>query len=148
MLCRAYAAAAFLGVDHLFLTIGTLGIFSGVYDESAPGKVKWSPNSESGPVETRPLAIIEANGDLLFSAGRKMYRRTDGAMPSYQIIGDMSDAYPAVPKSGAGGIRRLTAIPNPNGKGESLGLAVFQSIGIPSHLSLPPFDFSGVYLMT
>ena len=30
----------------------------------------------------------------------------------------------------------------------SLGLAVFQSIEIPSHLSLPAFEFSGVYLMT
>ena len=63
------------GVDRLFLTIGTLGIFSGVYDESVPGKVKWSPNSECGSVETRPLAIVEANGDLLFSAGRKIYRQ-------------------------------------------------------------------------
>ena len=113
------------GVDRLFLSIGTLGIFSGVYDESAPGKVKWSLNSETGPVEMRPLAIIEANGDLLFSAGRKIYRRNDGTMPSYQIIEDMSDLYPALPKSGAGGIRGLTAIPNPNGAGESLIFAMW-----------------------
>ena len=129
------------GVDHLFLTIGTLGIFSGVYDESAPGKVKWSPNSESGPVETRPLAIIEANGDLLFSAGRKMYRRIDGAMPYYQIIGDMNDLYPAVPKSGAGGIRGLTAIPNPNGKGESLIFAMWA--GSPSRGEIYRLDPAG-----
>jgi len=32
----------------------------------------------------------------------------------------MSDLYPAAPSSGAGGIRGLTAIPNPNGKGDSL----------------------------
>jgi hypothetical protein len=108
------------GVDRLFLTIGTLGIFSGVYDESAPGKITWSPTSESGPVELRPLATIEANGDLFFSAGRKIYRRNDGAAPSYRIVEDMSDLYPAVPSSGAGGIRGLTAIPNPNGKGDSL----------------------------
>jgi hypothetical protein len=73
------------GVDRLFLTIGSLGIFSGHYDDSAPGKILWSLQSESGPVETRPLAIIEANGDLLFSAGRKIYRRTTGE--TFYLIG-------------------------------------------------------------
>ena len=108
------------GVDRLFLTIGSLGIFSGYYDDSAPGKIIWSLQSESGPVETRPLAIIEANGDLLFSAGRKIYRRNDGPKPAYQIVEDMSDLFPTIPRNATGGIRGLTAIPNPNGKGDSL----------------------------
>jgi hypothetical protein len=109
------------GADRLFLTIGTLGIFSGVYDETAAGKVKWSPESESGTVETRPLAIIEADGDLLFSAGRKIYRRTDGNHPSYQVVEDMSDLYPEVIRDPLGGIRGLTAIPNPTGDGKNKG---------------------------
>ena len=41
-------------LPRLFLSIGKFGIFSGVYDEKADGKVKWSSESESGPVETRP----------------------------------------------------------------------------------------------
>jgi len=114
------------GVDRLFLTIGTLGIFSGVYDESARGKVKWSPNSECGSVETRPLAIVEANGDLLFSAGRKIYRRIDGATPSYQIIGDMSDLYPAVPKSDMGGDPWAHCDPKPKWQ---RGIADFRHVG-------------------
>jgi hypothetical protein len=116
------------GVDRLFLTIGKLGIFSGVYDEGADGKVKWLPESESGPVETRPLAIIEANGDLLFSAGRKIYRRIDGAAPSYQVIQDLSSLYPAAANQPAGGIRGLTAITNPKGSGESLIFAMWEGV--------------------
>jgi hypothetical protein len=119
------------GVDRLFLTIGSLGIFSGYYDDSAPGKIIWSLQSESGPVETRPLAIIEANCDLLFSAGRKIYRRNDGPKPAYQIVEDMSDLFPTIPRNATGGIRGLTAIPNPKGKGDSLIFAMWA--GRPSH---------------
>jgi hypothetical protein len=114
------------GVDRLFLSIGKLGIFSGVYDEAAQGKVKWSPGSESGPVETRPLAIIEANGDLLFSAGRKIYRRIDGTAPSYKILHDTSDLYPDAAFQPTGGMRGLSAIPSPSGKGDSLIFAMWE----------------------
>ena len=117
------------GVDRLFLSIGKFGIFSGVYDEKADGKVKWSSESESGPVETRPLAIIEANGDLLFSAGRRIYRRIDGTAPSYQVIHDVSDLYTSEANHAAGGIRGLTAIANPKGRGESLLFAMSESGG-------------------
>jgi hypothetical protein len=113
------------GIERLFLTIGTLGIFSGVYDETAAGKIKWSPESESGPVETRPLAIIEADGDLLFSAGRKIYRRIDGNKPLYEVAEDLSGIYKEIIRDATGGIRGLTAIPNPNGDGESLIFAVW-----------------------
>lgn len=114
------------GVDRLFLAIGKLGIFSGVFDEAAKGKVQWSAQSESGPVETRPLAIIEVNGDLLFSAGRKIYRRVDGKGPSYEIIHDTSDLYADVALQPTGGIRGLTPLPNPKGKGESLIFAMWE----------------------
>jgi poly(A) polymerase len=108
------------GVDRIFLSIGKLGVFSGVYDPQAPGKIRWDNTSESGPVETRVLAIIEANGSLLFSAGRMVYRRNDGASPSYTLVHDMSDLHAGVSRQLVGGIRGLTAIPNPNGEGDSL----------------------------
>ena len=114
------------GIDRIFLPIGTLGIFSGVYDPDSPGKIKWSPKSESGSVETRPLAIIEAGGNLVFSAGKKIYRRIDGPKPAYKIIQDISDLYPGTVRSATGGIRGLTAIPNPGGKGESLIFAMWE----------------------
>lgn len=112
------------GVDRIFLPIGKLGIFSGVYDAAAPGKVRWDSKSESGPVEARPLAIIESGGKLLFSAGRKIYRRNDGESPSYTVVHDMSDLYPEVPNQDNGGIRGLSAIPSPGGGGESLLFAM------------------------
>jgi hypothetical protein len=117
------------GVDRLFLSIGKLGIFSGVFDPAAPGKVKWSGASETGPVETRPLAIAEANGDLVFSSGRKIYRRSDGDKPSYQVIADLSDIYPNEIASPTGGARGLTAIANPAGKGQSLLFAMWTATG-------------------
>jgi len=118
------------GVDRLFLSIGKLGIFSGVFDPAAPGKVKWSGAGETGPVETRPLAITEANGDLVFSSGRKIYRRIDGDKPSYQIIADLSDIFPNVIAAAgfyagsiiairdAAGKYRLTEVNGPAGAGK------------------------------
>jgi hypothetical protein len=73
------------GIDRLFLSIGKLSIFSGMFDPAARGKVKWFTASETGPVETRPLAITEANGDLVFFSSRKIYRRVDGDKHSYQV---------------------------------------------------------------
>lgn len=112
------------GIDRVFLSIGKLGIFSGVYDPCVAGKIRWCATSESGPVETRPLAIVNAGGDLLFSAGRKIYRRNDGASPTYTMVQDMSDLYPDAASQPVGGIRGLSAIPNPAGKGESLLFAM------------------------
>jgi hypothetical protein len=112
------------GVDRVFLTIGSLGIFSGVYDPAALGQIKWDAKSESGPVEMRPLAIAEANGDLYFSAGRQIDRRNDGEEPSWKLVHDLSDIYPNPVTLGCGGIRGLSAVPNPGGKGESLIFAM------------------------
>jgi hypothetical protein len=107
------------GIDHVFATIGRNGIFSGVYDPNEPGFIKWDSEREMGPVDTRPLAIIEANGSLMFSAGRLIYQRIDGERPSYRIAHDMSDLA-AKAERAIGGIRGLTAIPNPNGPGDAL----------------------------
>jgi poly(A) polymerase len=107
------------GIDRVFVTIGTHGIFSGVYDPDAPGDIRWGTQPEVGPLLIRPLAVVEANGALLFSSGKYIYRRNDGATPTYTIVHDMSDLQPDV-VSAVGGIRGLTAIPNPNGFGDSL----------------------------
>jgi len=107
------------GVDRIFVSIGTQGIFSGVYDPDAPGDIAWDSQPEVGPLEIRPLAVVEANGSLLFSSGKYIYQRNDGGSPTYTIVHDMSDLNTNV-VSAVGGIRGLTAIPNPNGVGDSL----------------------------
>jgi hypothetical protein len=108
------------GVDRLFVSVGVMGIFSGVYDPSAPGRIRWDKQSESGPLAMRPLAIVEANGSLFFSADRSVYRRVDGARPRYEEILKVDDGGGGSTFSPVGGIRGLTAIANPRGPGQSL----------------------------
>ncbi|HYA57639.1 MAG TPA: hypothetical protein VEH57_04145 [Thermoplasmata archaeon] len=109
------------GVDRLFVSIGDLGVFSGVYDPAAPGDILWNRTSESGSLPVRPLAIVEANGNLLFSSGALIYQRVNGPSPSWKDVVNESalpggtDINPAV-----GGIRGLTPIPNPTGPGQSM----------------------------
>jgi hypothetical protein len=108
------------GIEHLFITIGMWGIFSGVYDPAASGSIRWEPESESGVVVPRPLALIEANGSLLFSVGKRIYQRVDGPSPRWKVIVDVSDVLSGIVTDAAGGIRGLTAIPAPKGAGNSL----------------------------
>lgn len=108
------------GVDRLFVAIGTLGLFSGVYDARAPGKIRWEKQSESGAVARRILAIVEANDSLYFSADSQIYERTDGPKPVYSIAYDAAGGSGKHIVSTIGGIRGLTAIPSPSGRGQSL----------------------------
>jgi hypothetical protein len=110
------------GIDRLFVSVGVHGVFSGVYDPTFPGKIRWDSASETGPVPIRPLAIIEANGDLIYSADRSVFRRIDGPAPRYQKINDLSDLREGASAaySPVGGIRGMTAIANPAGTGQSI----------------------------
>ena len=110
------------GVDRLFVTVGTVGIISGVYDPTATGSIRWESQVEFGPLAVRPLAIIEANGALLFSAGSQIFRRIDGTAPSYVVAQDDTDllASGEVIDPNIGGIRGLSAIPSTTGSGSSL----------------------------
>jgi len=108
------------GVDRLFISIGELGVFSGVYDPDVRGSIRWDRKSESGPLATRPLAIIEANGALLFSTGSSILQRVDGPVPRFVRVYHVSDSSASEVESPVGGIRGLTAIPSPTRSGESL----------------------------
>jgi len=108
------------GVEHLFITLGQLGIYAGVYDPVAPGSIRWDTASETGIVTVRPLALIEANGALLYSAGSQIYQRIDGPSPRWDVVVDVSNSLAGIVNAAAGGIRGLTAIPAPKGSGDSL----------------------------
>jgi len=107
------------GAERLFVSAGTNGVFSGVYDPAAPGKVRWDRKPEIGPLPVRPLALVDANGALFFSADKAIYRRVDGAAPRWEVVHDFSDLAPGKTVSPVGGIRGLTPIDNPSG-GQSL----------------------------
>jgi hypothetical protein len=110
---------AVTNVDRVFLTIGTQGVFSGVYDADVPGKIAWDEKPEIGPLRVRPLGIATADDALFFSSGDRIYRREDGPKPSYEVVHDLSDLAPFV-RSAVGGVRGLTAVPSPSGEGDSL----------------------------
>jgi hypothetical protein len=123
--CDARADALYrdpiTGVDRLFVSLGDLGIYSGVYDPAAPGDILWNHTSESGRVAVRPLAITEANGNLFCSSGALVYERVNGPSPSWQLVVNETDLPGGTAVDPAdGGIRGLSAIPNPNGPGQSL----------------------------
>jgi len=109
------------GIERIFLSLGNPGIVSGVYDPTISGKIRWSqhlefPFPEGGSLHTRPLGIIQANGSLMFSEGGAIFRRKDGVRPSYEKVIDLNEDT----DTDVGGIRGLTTIENPNGKGHSL----------------------------
>lgn len=111
------------GVDMAFTTIGRRGIFSGVYDPDAPGLIRWNaePEMRLDPTKHyRPLAIVEANNTLIFPSGKWIYRRVDGPNPTYVEIADLTDLYQPEIMEACGGVRGLTTIKNPNGRGDSL----------------------------
>jgi hypothetical protein len=111
------------GVDRIFFDVGTKGIWSGVYDPSQPGQISMGPYPETQGVylPVRVLGMVEANNSLLFSSGPYIYRRNDGASPSYTLVGGASDLDQTVAMAnGNDGIRGMTTIPNPQGTGDSI----------------------------
>ena len=96
------------GVDRLFLPVGLLGIFAGVYDADAPGKIRWDKTPETGRLDKRSLAIIEANDSLVYSSGTRIYRRNDGPSPTHSMIFDASKQAIGRPRSFAGGRHQRT----------------------------------------
>jgi len=104
------------GVDRIFVAAGALGIYSGVFDANQPGKIRWDKKAELGPVTIRPMSFVEANGSLYASAGVSVYRRTDGPSPVWdKVYSDNTREHWEL-----GGIRGLTAVPSPDGSGESI----------------------------
>jgi len=107
------------GVERLFMVLGNPGIISGVHDATKPTGIRWDENVEfpsKGTFATRPLGIVQANGSLLFSVGGVIYKRLDGPKPTYTEVLNLAGGV----NTDVGGIRGLTAIPNPKGKGESI----------------------------
>ena len=107
------------GNEHLLISVGTKGIFSGSYNPNIEGKIQWNVEPEIGPFNIRSLGITITNNSLYFSSGNKIYVRNDGETPTYSIVHDFSDLSSNI-NSAVGGIRGLTSIDNPNTNDESL----------------------------
>ena len=101
------------GLEYVFASVGTQGIYAGKYNPSTPGKINWISTPEISPLSIRPLGIEIANGNLFFSSGNKLYKRIDGTIASYIVAHDFIDISTNI-NSAVGGIRGLTQINNPN----------------------------------
>jgi hypothetical protein len=75
-------------------------------------------------VQTRILAIIESDGNLLFSVDRKNCPWSDAESPIYTVVHNTKDLYPEVGTQPIAGIRGRSTIPTPGGGGESLLFAM------------------------
>jgi hypothetical protein len=116
------------GVDRVFAGSGNPhangAIFSGVYDMSAPGQIRWNTQPEFTDFTHRVLAFVECNRRLYFAAHPSVYQRDDGPTPKWTMF----YSYPGFIAKGSSGLRGLTCIPNPDGPGEVI-LAAMEGPG-------------------
>jgi len=117
---------AVAGNDMVFACNDILGIISGVYDPSLLSKVKWQSKPElSIPIGERGMAFANCGGVLYCATTNHIYKRTDGATPSWESV------YHDPREINAIGIRGLTALPNQSGKGEVI---LFRSSNAVRHI--------------
>jgi hypothetical protein len=114
------------GVDHVFAGVHPAGIFSGVYDSTAPGQIRWESTPEFANVIDRVMSFGECNGELYVAIKPAIYKRIDGPAPSWEKVYEYTTYPTDVPswQGGSSGMRGLTAIPNPEGEGEVLLMAL------------------------
>ena len=105
--------------ERIFVSVGTQGVLSGIYDPKEPGRIRWYPLHPVNFSE-RVLSICEANNSLVIGAGDAVWRRKDGPSPSYSIVHDLHDLVDKPVDPAIGGIRGMSTIDNPNGPGDSL----------------------------
>jgi hypothetical protein len=119
------------GIGYAFAGQKPHGIFSGVYDPSAPGRIRWSRTPEldlsftaapefrglRGPA--RVTSFAECNDRLYATVGQQIYERIDGTAPHWRLI--YTNPNPGYSTSG---LRGLTAIQSPNRQGQVLLAAV------------------------
>jgi hypothetical protein len=119
------------GIDHVFAGQDPRGVFSGTYDATVPGRIRWSaaPELDLSSVSSagisgrngylRVSSFAECNGQLYTAVGQHIYERTDGVEPHWRLV--YTNAYPGHSETG---LRGLTAILDPSGHGEVLLAAV------------------------
>lgn len=114
---------AVTGIDLVFAGNDVLGMFSGTYDPSIPSRIKWQTSPELDiPAGERVMGFTNSEGILYCATSRHIYKRIDGPKPTWQEV------YFCPQETNATGIRGLTAVPNPSGKGEVLLFGALSTI--------------------
>jgi hypothetical protein len=119
------------GVDQVFAGQDPRGIFGGTYDPTVAGRIRWStvPELDLSQVSAagisgrngylRISSFAECNGRLYAAVGQQIYERVDGKPPQWRVV--YANWHPGHSETG---LRGLTAIPAPSGRGEVLLAAV------------------------
>jgi len=108
------------GIDDVFAGSTALGIYRGVYDAKATGRIAWQASEYSvnagvySPAGERVMGFANCNGALYAATSKRILKRTDGAVPSWTAVKGYPD------EIAASGVRGLTAVPNPSGGGQVL----------------------------
>jgi hypothetical protein len=119
------------GTDRIFAGQDPRGIFSGTYDPTVAGLIRWGALPElnlsrvssagisgsSGYPRVSSFAVC--NGRLYAAVGQQIYERVDGETPEWRLV--YSNRYPGHSETG---LRGLTAVPAATGGGEALLAAV------------------------
>jgi len=110
------------GIDRLFAG-GTKGVVSGVYDPTAPGRIRWDKAAEvENPAGERGMGFCDCNGILYCATSRHIYQRTDGAVPAWKEV------YSCEKEKSPVGIRGLASVPNPGGQGQVLWFVALHKV--------------------
>jgi hypothetical protein len=92
------------------------GIFKGVYNNTSPGRIRWSagPELDAASISSgfsrlrgrlRVSSFAEANGHLYAAVGQQIFERVDGPTPAWRLIYTNPD-----PGHSETGLRGLTTI--------------------------------------
>jgi len=117
------------GIHHIFAGVSRGAIYRGVYDPTAPGRLRWNDKPELEGTG-RVLAFAEANGVLYAACSLKnapphpggIYRRIDGPQPKWELV--YRWPFRIIGRSTEWkNMRGLTAVPDPKGGGHQVLLA-------------------------
>lgn len=102
-------------------------VYSGVYDPSVPGRIRWNPVPEFTDFKNRVMAIVDCNGTLYFSAKPSIFVKDDQknkweALYSYPL----TNPYNA--SKYASGFRGLTCIADSVDPQRKLILGAFEGV--------------------
>ena len=119
------------GVETVFAGSSPFGIFSGRYDPSEPGGIRWDlspekweidpPHKLPGKVQKdRVMSFAENNGKLYATVYNSLYERQDRLNPVWKKV---YEYFPKKNYDGSSGLRGLTSVPDPVNPKKSILIA-------------------------
>jgi hypothetical protein len=100
-------------------------IYSGVYDPSAPGRIRWNPTPERVGIESRVMSMVDCGGTLFAAAKPSIFRRND-ATRSWEVVYSYPVTQEVDSSQYASGFRGLTCMENAGAGGKAVLLSGFE----------------------